>query len=147
LKELRLEALRDAPAAFAMPLSEALARPDERWQVDAERGTGSRHPTFVTEAGGRLTGMVTAWDMGRDVVELMQMFVRSEQRGSGVGAALVDAVLVHAREHGFGRVELGVAAGNTGAERLYARCGFVRSGERVERPAAGICELRMALTL
>jgi RimJ/RimL family protein N-acetyltransferase len=50
-------------------------------------------------------------------------------------------------ENGFARVELGVAAGNTGAERLYARCGFVRNGERVERPAAGICELRMALTL
>jgi GNAT superfamily N-acetyltransferase len=147
LRELRLEALRDAPDAFATTLAEATARTDERWQADAARGSGTGHPTFVAEADGRLVGMVTVFTTDA-TAELTQMFVRGTSRGDGVGRTLVDAVVAWASAAGFPSVELGIAHGNAAAERLYGTCGFGRTGEAGARTEGAVtCELRMTLAL
>jgi RimJ/RimL family protein N-acetyltransferase len=147
LKEIRLAALLDAPDAFATRYDEAAARDDERWQADALRGTGPGSPTFVAVVDGRLAGMVGGWsDDG--AARLVQMFVRTEARGSGLADELVAAVAGWARAQGFDRLELGVVAGNVPAQRVYARSGFVQVGEPIDRSAVGLApELRMELAL
>jgi GNAT superfamily N-acetyltransferase len=140
LRELRLDALRDAPDAFVTTYEQALAYPDDEWRAR------TAWPTFVAVAGERLVGMATGWAKAHGVAALVQMYVRPEARGTPVAERLVAAVLDWARGEGFARVELGVAEGNVRAERLYARCGFARTGEVVEIDGYG-ADIRMALDL
>jgi RimJ/RimL family protein N-acetyltransferase len=63
---------------------------------------------------------------------LFGMYVRLSARRRGVGAALVEAILVHAAES-VEQVQLTVGLANAPARRLYARLGFVEWG--IERQA------------
>lgn len=57
------------------------------------------------------------------------MGVHAAWRGRGVGGALLDAAIGWATAHpGVERLTLGVAAGNSGAIRLYESRGFVQEG-------------------
>src|SRR3954452_17567300 len=55
---------------------------------------------------------------------LEDLFVEEHARGSGVGAALVEAALERARERGCRRVELDTNETNDAALALYHRFGF-----------------------
>jgi ribosomal protein S18 acetylase RimI-like enzyme len=56
------------------------------------------------------------------------MMVRPAWRGRGVAGALLRACIEEARRAGIETLTLSVTVGNQGAERLYARAGFVRYG-------------------
>jgi GNAT superfamily N-acetyltransferase len=57
----------------------------------------------------------------------VSMWVAPDTRRQGVGDALVQRVIAWAEQAGFTRLELAVTVGNEAAERLYERCGFVRT--------------------
>ncbi|MFF3431004.1 GNAT family N-acetyltransferase [Streptomyces sp. NPDC002602] len=149
-KELRLSALRDpaAPVAFLENIVEAEAQPDEFWQgrtAGASSGRAARQ--FVAEApGGAWDGSVTVRveeggtiDFFGEVVEksqghLVGVFVRPEQRGTGLTEALFAAALEWAWSldgPALGRVRLFVHEDNARAEAFYRRFGFVASGRIV----------------
>lgn len=54
------------------------------------------------------------------------LWVDPSARGQGVGDRLVAAVVEWAKESGFVQVLLAVKVGNSRAETLYARNGFIR---------------------
>jgi ribosomal protein S18 acetylase RimI-like enzyme len=60
---------------------------------------------------------------------LLGMGVAAPWRGQGLGTRLVQEACAQARALGLDWVDLEVLAGNTPARRLYARCGFVQTGE------------------
>jgi GNAT superfamily N-acetyltransferase len=60
--------------------------------------------------------------------ELQDMQVRPEHRRRGVASALTSAAAQNARSLGFDRLRLEVSEGNTAAQRLFQRCGFVDIG-------------------
>ncbi|WP_434452988.1 GNAT family N-acetyltransferase [Lentzea sp. E54] len=62
-------------------------------------------------------------------LHLYSMWVRSSQRGRGVGEALVKAVLAWAAEEGWRVVRLRVWEDNLPARKLYRRLGFVETEE------------------
>ncbi|GHI79274.1 N-acetyltransferase [Streptomyces spororaveus] len=147
VKELRLVALRDPAAAVAFLETEegALAQADEFWQqraAGAAEGRGARQ--FVAEAGdGRWVGSVTllieaqgGTDYFGEAIEQQQghmvgVFVRPEQRGSGLVERLFDAALDWAwslEEPATERVRLFVHEDNQRAESFYRRYGFEASG-------------------
>lgn len=64
----------------------------------------------------------------RHVLELNGLAVAPPWQGAGVGRRLVLAALQEARHRGARKVGLRVLAGNTGARRLYERCGFEVEG-------------------
>ena len=71
---------------------------------------------------------------GVDDCWLEDLFVSSDARRAGVGAALLEASLDRAAARGCRRIELDVDEGNKAAQALYKRFGFVSSkkpGERV----------------
>ena len=66
-----------------------------------------------------------------NAVELERIYAAPEVVGRGVGAALMDACLTHARALGFGTVWLGVWESNEPAITFYRRHGFVAVGKHV----------------
>ena len=135
LRALRLRALADAPMAFGSTLAREQTFADEVWHERAQRGaSGVDNVTFVAERDGRWLGIVTGLARDPDVPhdprpELVAMFVCPEARGSGLGGALVDAVVGWARERRAAGLTLWVTATNTLALALYTRHGFRRTGE------------------
>jgi GNAT superfamily N-acetyltransferase len=70
--------------------------------------------SISTAEGGR-----AAW--------LEDVVVAPDRRASGLGTELLDGVVAAARELGCLRLSLLTDATNTGAQRFYARGGFVAS--------------------
>jgi len=142
LRRLRLSALTDAPSAFGTTHEEAAAHPARRWRDVLH---ADANPTFVWEDERGAVGMVVAARdrSGADVLWLVAMWVDPSARGEGIGDALVERVLAWGRAQRSPVVRLSVTEGNTRAERLYARHGFVRNGRSEIRARDGLAEIEM----
>ena len=66
----------------------------------------------------------------RPTVELSKCYADPAAHGTGVSAALMEAVVASAREAGAASVWLGVNGRNARAQRFYAKHGFEVIGER-----------------
>jgi GNAT superfamily N-acetyltransferase len=133
LRDLRLQALADAPEAFAATLAESAARTDDEWRQRYAQDAGQA--TFVEmDDAGRFTGMASGFRDG-PIVLLAGMFVVPECRGRGLGRRLVEAVEAWAIETGAARVELDVNPAVVAAVRLYDSCGYVPTGRTLPLPS------------
>lgn len=68
-----------------------------------------------------------AFDGFRHTVE-HSIYVRSDQRGKGIGPQLMAALIERARAIGKHVMVAGIEAGNTGSIRLHERLGFTHTG-------------------
>ncbi|HEY6828304.1 MAG TPA: ribosomal protein S18-alanine N-acetyltransferase [Gemmatimonadaceae bacterium] len=101
-----------------------------------------------SDAGGVL-GYVVAWFVA-DQGEIANIAVAPDQRGRGVGRALLDAALGEAEARGISAVFLEVRDSNQRARELYASRGFEEVGRRrryYRRPVEDAIVLRRTLTL
>jgi len=125
-RTIRLKALRTAPEAFGSVLAveegRTLAEVAERLESSA---------VFGAYAGSRIVGMVgfkqETGPKDRHKGLVWGFYVEPEARGQGVGAALMEALVAHAR----GLVEqltLAVVTDNAAAIALYRRLGFETYG-------------------
>jgi GNAT superfamily N-acetyltransferase len=131
MREIRLQALRDAPEAFASTYAKEAAFTTADWHRRA-----SRDGSFLAYLpDGELAGLAGGFEEEPGVVELVSMFVRPQGRGHGVGEALVDAVVAWARAKDAASVHLWVTETNKPAIRLYERCGFTATAERQPLPS------------
>src|SRR6201992_4029109 len=89
LRDLRVQALTDAPEAFGSTLERELGRTDEDWRKWMAPGA-----TFLVEAEGEARGLVAGVRdaQDREVVHVMAMWVQPEVRGSGAADLLVGTV-------------------------------------------------------
>ena len=147
IRALRLAALGEAPDAFATTLEEELRHDDEtRWRRGIETLA-----TFVASVGEEDAGMARGvrHDADPDDALLISLWVAPAHRGRGVAARLVRTVADWARESGFARLTLEVGDDNAAARALYARAGFLPTGERgtLPPPRAHVREHRLAMTL
>jgi GNAT superfamily N-acetyltransferase len=87
---------------------------------------------LLAEKDGRAVGYAAVtvgpgpatWDIGERVAELETLAVLADERGGGVGAALLDAAREWARARGAEAIGVGFAHTNEGARRFYEREGF-----------------------
>ncbi|KMO98366.1 GNAT family N-acetyltransferase [Streptomyces roseus] len=154
VKELRIAALKDpaAPVAFLETLDQAESRTDEFWQDRAKRASHGRNARqFVAEApDGEWVGSVTVlveeggipdffeWVVEQTQGHLVGVFVRPEQRGTGLTERLFAAALEWAwslEGPALERVRLFVHEDNPRAAAFYQRFGFRASGHVVPVPA------------
>lgn len=130
-RSVRLAALAESPNAFTTRLSEWQGEGDteQRWRV---RLTWVPF-NIVATVGGKTVGMVSATsDPDAGSVELLSLWVSPEARGSGVGDAMINAVVEWARDQAARTMVLRVLEGNGSAERFYLRHGLRRSSRNAE---------------
>src|SRR3954470_5331273 len=86
LRDVRIEALRDAPEAFGSTLERELARTPEDWRRWMSPGA-----VFILHDAGCARGLVAGARREDDtsVIQLMAMWVHPSLRGSGAAGALV----------------------------------------------------------
>ena len=124
-REVRLRSLADAPGAFGSKLADWQGANDreDRWRSRFDHVACN----VVAVVHGNVVG--TAGGMHRvGGAELISMWVAPEVRGTGVGAALVDAVVDWATSASIERLILHVRRGNHAAVTLYERSGFTLVG-------------------
>lgn len=81
---------------------------------------------FSARREGAVVGVAALKQVDDLHVELKSMHTRAEDRGCGVGRALLDHLLAHARRRGYRRMSLetGTTDEFAPARRLYSRAGF-----------------------
>lgn len=143
-REVRLRALRDAPDSFGEVAVEAEARFSSYWE-DLTRSVTEpgRHVMFLACEGDAVYGStyglrdLESSDTGR----VGGTWVAPSHRRQGVGKALLEAVVVWAKEQGFRRLRLWAPAANTTALSLYRQAGFGNTGQRRPLPTNAALEI------
>jgi GNAT superfamily N-acetyltransferase len=147
LRDIRLEALRDAPEAFGSTFAREVAFAEEDWQARISRG--GNFLGYLPEASAtEPAGLIGGYQEEPGLVELVGMYVRPRARGRGVGEALIATVVGWAGARNAASVHLWVTETNKPARLLYERCGFTPTGERQPLPhTPALDEIGMALPL
>jgi RimJ/RimL family protein N-acetyltransferase len=108
------------------------------WTLEEERATlaAAVDPAsafFVAEIAGRLSGLLNVargrWTKDFHAAEF-GMSCRPDDRGVGLGTALLQAGMEWARSAGVRKLNLEVFATNERAIALYRKAGFVEEGRR-----------------
>ncbi|MDT8859632.1 GNAT family N-acetyltransferase [Alkalihalobacillus sp. MEB130] len=124
-KELRLEALKEVPEAFAASYEEEVDKP-----LDFFVGKLLDTTTFygVFEKEGELLGMIS---LTRSTLLKMKhkgaigsVYIAKKARGRGLGKELFTYVMKEAEVQGIEQLQLVVAATNEKAKHLYESLGF-----------------------
>lgn len=84
---------------------------------------------LVAEEEPELVGYAISHTVA-DVADLLNLAVRPDARGHGVGAALLDALMTRCAVRGAESMTLDVRESNTAARALYASRGFTPIGRR-----------------
>jgi putative acetyltransferase len=101
----------------------------EHMRADAIRLPGPYIPPrgaiWLAQAGADAIGCVALRPLPGSVGEVKRMYVDRAWRGSGVGRALLETLIAHARALGYHHLRLGAIADMTAARSLYHSLGFV----------------------
>ncbi len=121
-----------APGAAALlakshALMESLFPAEDNFFLDLEALTAPHISFFIAEQAQKTLGTAALADMGA-YGEVKSMFVSSEARGLGVGAALLARLEEEARAKGHGVMMLETGNRLEAAQRLYMRAGFTICG-------------------
>ena len=126
LRDVRLRALAQDPAAFLETHAQAATFPEKHWRMRAT--PTATQAAFAFERDGGFDGLVACFVADDpSTVFLVSMWVAPELRGSDAARRLVESVLAWGRAHDAARVCLSVEGDNRRAARLYEKCGFVET--------------------
>jgi ribosomal protein S18 acetylase RimI-like enzyme len=134
-RDLRLRALESEPAAFAQTHEVASAYPDDLWQGRLQEVLDGRSWIVFAERADMLVGMCGAFqtddDRDRRSATIWGVFVDEQERGHGIGDALLTAIRAQLASAGILTATLTVNREQTAAVRLYERHGFRIVGHEI----------------
>jgi ribosomal protein S18 acetylase RimI-like enzyme len=128
-RALRLRGLREHPEAFT-----------SSWEEDSEKQVSQSEARLASAhqrhwgvfVNGQLQGLAALELLPRakerHKARVVGMYVAGDVAGLGLGAALLRAAVVEARNIGVTDLVLTVSEGNASASRLYRKAGFVAFG-------------------
>jgi len=126
-KQVRLQALQDAPEAFGSTYADAIQRSDASWQQQTENSAaGDQRATFIACLGDQTVGLAALYRQPEDqtIGEMLQVWVAPASRSDGTAVALIMALLDWGRAQGMQTVWAAVKTDNQRALRFYERLGF-----------------------
>ena len=123
---VRGRALGEEPLAFsASPEDDRASDRDAVRTMLADPGRSAILGAFAPELIGVVGIRREARQKGSHKAHVWGMRVAPAHRGAGVGQALLEAAIVHARTmDGVRQIQLSVSEATPAARRLYERCGF-----------------------
>ena len=86
---------------------------------------------------GQAAGCIALRRLADGVCEMKRLYVRPKLRGLGIGKALAEAVIVHARQRGYTTMRLDTVATMRHAQGLYESLGFTDTEPYSYNPLAG----------
>jgi GNAT superfamily N-acetyltransferase len=136
--ELTCRPVGPGDAAALVPLLGELGYPATADEVTQRLARLAHEPSvalWAADAGGELVGLAAAHTVPlvtRDapLCRIAALIVAARARGTGVGRALVEQVVRHARERGCDRVEVTSAERRADAHAFYRRLGFEDTSRR-----------------
>jgi ribosomal protein S18 acetylase RimI-like enzyme len=145
-RAIRLAMLLESPAAFGGTHQEALGYDEQVWRQRLTDNTVLLARVGPAPAGSAMYSDFGTTDAGD--CALYGMWVDPRFRRSGVGRALISAVVERARAAGRRRVVLRVVADNAAARTLYEREGFACTGHSFPHPhGERLTEVEMELVV
>jgi GNAT superfamily N-acetyltransferase len=135
-RALMLQAFEQAPDAFITTAAEREAEP-EAWWIKRIGGADGSATSFGAWKGNSLVGTValeySAKPKTRHSALLLGMYVQPQERGKGIGLALLNAAIAAASTRpAVLRLTLTLTECNAPAHRLYRSVGFVDWGTQPE---------------
>jgi ribosomal protein S18 acetylase RimI-like enzyme len=129
---VRLEALQNSPYAFASSYEEEKDDSAEKYSV--RFAAAKNFCTYGAFAGPQLVGVITLVREQKVKLKhranIVAMYVKPEQRGNGIGKALMNKAIHKARTmEGMEQLYLTVVTSNETAKKLYSSMGFEVFGE------------------
>jgi GNAT superfamily N-acetyltransferase len=125
---VRLDALKEAPYAFGSTYEHEAGFGEAAWR---QRMTD--RVRFVAEVDGVVAGTVSGGEADSiGAAAMTAMWVDPRFRRQGIGDLLVKHIVEWAKAGGYDRMVLWVTDMNAGAQRLYERNGFARTGAEQE---------------
>jgi GNAT superfamily N-acetyltransferase len=94
---------------------------------------------------GAPVGCIALRALHDDIGEVKRLYVKPAARGSGLGEALVQAILRDARAIGYHELKLDTIDWMNDARRLYQRLGFVECSPYYHNPLPGAVYMSLAL--
>lgn len=148
MRDVRLDALRDAPDAFGSTYAREAAFTEAEWRGRFH----DRGVTFFAYLGGAAGPAEPAGISGvidvEGPAELVSMWVRPSARGQKVSEPLISACTAWAADRGHRELFLWVADSNPVARTLYDRHGFTPTGRTgTLRSNASLTVLQMVRAL
>ena len=128
LRELRLRALADAPAAFASTLAAESVLDDDHWRRLVDDAVAGQPGTIAIAVDGeRWVGMAAGrwFERERGIAQLWGLWVDPAARGTRTGTALVGAVRDWAAAGGATFIRPGLVEPADALRCFYDRLGFV----------------------
>ena len=110
-----------------LSFSRASSPPEYSFALEVDELAEPGVTFFSARRQGVLVGVAALKRLDEDHAELKSMHTREDERGRGVGRALLDHLLDRARRQGFRRVSLetGTTDEFLAARILYGRAGFL----------------------
>lgn len=125
-KELRLEALKTEPQAFAMTFEEEIKKTDEEWKKRLTPKDNANIRLFA-ELDNKLIGMIGCYRPEENpyTVEIITVYVSEDHRGHGYGKLLLQEILTEIKKlEDIKTVRLTVVETQKAALHTYRSCGF-----------------------
>ena len=119
LAEIQNPVIRDTAITF---------NPKERSEAEMRSAVRDRPCFLVAEVGGRVMGFASydQFRKGPGYARTVEhtIVISEEGRGQGMGRALMDAIVEHARDAGIGSIWAGVSGENPAGVAFHASLGF-----------------------
>ena len=126
-REIRLASLADSPEAFSTTLASARDRSLDSWCDQADSAAaGSDRAIFLAFIDDEPVGIAGLYRDPEDqgLGEVVQVWVASGHRASGVAGELLGSLLSWARDSGYERLSAWVNGENQRAARFFGKHGF-----------------------
>jgi ribosomal protein S18 acetylase RimI-like enzyme len=148
-KAVRLRALHDTPSSFGSTYARESQFSDADWQQRTANLITPRSIGYLAHEDD-YCGIAVSFlnEQNPQHAELLSMWVAPEQRRTGTGSVLVDAIEAWARSRGAHTLQLMVTNINLSAISFYQRLGFTKTGRTEPYPNdATLIEYQMSKSL